>query len=132
MHVRSFKTRWFARFARRHGIPDGDLLDAVRRAERGLIDANLGGGVIKQRISRENEGRSGGYRSIVLFKAGDRAILAYGFAKNARDNIDADELRALRDLAREMLAYHPAQISVAIERSALTELRDDDDEDLSQ
>lgn len=130
--MRAFKTRWFARFARRQGIRDGDLLAAVRRAEQGSIDANLGGGVIKQRIARQNEGRSGGYRSIVLFKAGDRAIFAYGFAKNARDNIDADELRAFRALAREMLAYHPAQISVAIESGALQELRDHDDQDLPQ
>jgi hypothetical protein len=58
---RVFKTRWFERFARKEKIPDPILVDAVARAEKGQVDADLGGGVIKQRIARPGRGKSGGY-----------------------------------------------------------------------
>jgi hypothetical protein len=45
----------------------GAILDAVDHAEKGLIDANLGGGVIKQRIARAGEGKFGILRSVVPF-----------------------------------------------------------------
>jgi len=58
--VRIFKTKWLVRFARRQRIADISLAEAIERAERGLIDADLGGGLIKQRIARPYAGRSGG------------------------------------------------------------------------
>lgn len=64
-----FKTRWFSRFAKQEGIGDWALIQAVERAERGLIDADLGGGLIKQRVARQGKGRSGGYRVIVAYRA---------------------------------------------------------------
>ena len=81
---RVFKTRWFQRFARREKIRDAVLLDSVARAEKGQLDADLGGGVIKQRIARPGQGKSGGYRTIILFKQGQRAVFVYGFAKSER------------------------------------------------
>src|ERR1700683_1838925 len=60
--------------------------------KRGLIDADLGSGLLKQRVARAGEGRSGGYRTIIAYRAGDRAVFLYGFAKNERDNIGDDEL----------------------------------------
>lgn len=74
-------------------------------AEVGLIDADLGGGVIKRRTARKGHGRSGGFRSIVLLRRGERAFLVYGFAKSDRGNIRRDELRAFRKLADEMLGF---------------------------
>jgi len=64
--VKIFKNKWFSKFAREEGILDSDLCETVKDAERGLIDADYGGGVIKQRIARPNEGKSGGFRSIIL------------------------------------------------------------------
>src|SRR6266436_7057973 len=84
--VRIFKSRWFERFARKEGIADAALRDAVSRAEKGQIDADLGGGVIKQRIARPGQGRSKGYRTIILFRHRARAFFVYGFAKNQRAN----------------------------------------------
>ena len=72
--MRVFKNKAFARFAKREGIPDVELCEAVRRAENGLVDADLGGGVIKQRLAREGKGRSGGFRAIVLFRRGRKAF----------------------------------------------------------
>lgn len=134
--VRIFKTKWFARFGRQQGIDDPALCDAVDRAERGLIDADLGGDVIKQRIARPNEGKSGGFRSIVLFRSGDKAFFAYGFPKKARDNIRDDELKGFRELAAEMLAFDDTALKTALAANAIIEVKCDDrneeDEDLQE
>lgn len=100
--MRTFKTKPFGRFAAREGIEDGALCEAVERAAKGLIDADLGDGVIKQRIARQGQGRSGGFRVIVVYRRGERAFSVHGFAKKDRDNLQPRELRALRTLADEM------------------------------
>ena len=114
-----FKNKPFARFARQQRISDLALCEAVARAERGLVDADLGGGVIKQRVARPGEGRSGGFRSIVLFRTDDKAFFVYGFAKSERENIRDDELAAFRLLATELLAYTPEQLETAREAGVL-------------
>ena len=121
--MRVFKTKPFARFASRVGLDNEELCDAVRRAEDGLIDADLGGGVIKQRLAREGQGKSGGFRSIVLFRRGEKAFFVYGFAKNDRDNIRRDELKAFRKLAAAMLAYDDKALAAAMKNGTVTEIR---------
>ena len=90
--MRIFKTKGVARFVRRERISDRSLREAIERAERGIIDADLGGGLIKQRVARSGQGRSGGYRMLVGYRMRDRAVFLYGFAKSEQDNIDADQL----------------------------------------
>jgi hypothetical protein len=124
--VRTFTTKVFARFARKNGLDDHTLREIAGRSERGLIDADLGGGVIKQRVARRGEGRSGGLRTIILFRAGDRAVFAYGFAKNERDNIDARELAAFRSLATVLLSCSDQQIADALGSGALMEVGNDE------
>lgn len=97
--MRIFKIKWFIRFARRERIKDADLVEAIERAGRGLIDADLGGGLIKQRIARPGQGRSGGFRTVIAYQARNRAVFIYGFAKSERDNIEDDELEGLREIA---------------------------------
>lgn len=125
--VHVFKTKWLARFARRERIADKSLSEAIERAERGLIDADLGGGLIKQRVAREGKGRSGGYRMMVAYRAQGRAVFLYAFAKNERDNIDPDELLSLREIAEDWLAADADKIALAVEDGALQEVRDDED-----
>ena len=120
--MRLFKTKSFARFAIKENIVDSVLRDAIRRAEAGLIDADLGGGVIKQRLARQGQGKSGGYRSIVLFRHGATAFFAYGFAKNERDNIDRRELMAFRRLAAEMLAMEDEALAAALKNGTIMEI----------
>jgi hypothetical protein len=72
--VRIFKTKWMMRYARRERIADSSLREAVERAGRGSIDADLGGGVIMQRVARGGQGRSGGYRTLIAYRAGTRAV----------------------------------------------------------
>ncbi|MDI9348610.1 MAG: type II toxin-antitoxin system RelE/ParE family toxin [Candidatus Symbiobacter sp.] len=101
--MKIFKLKNLARFARKEHISDTSLKEAVLRAENGLVDADLGGGLIKQRISRAGQGRSGGYRTIIAYKIGDRAFLLYGYAKNDLDNIDKDYLMILKKIGRNFM-----------------------------
>jgi hypothetical protein len=120
--VRTLKTKAFTRFADKAGILDPALCRAVRDAERGLVAADLGGGVIKQRISRPGQGKSGGFRTLIVFRAGIRAVFVHGFAKNERDNIEKDELAALKKLAAELLAYDDPMIGQLVGSGALVEV----------
>ena len=94
--MRIFKTKALARFTKRESISDESLLAAIEAAKRGLIDADLGGGVIKQRVARPRQGKRGGFRMLIGFRS-DRAIFLFGFTKNERDNIDDNQLTTLRD-----------------------------------
>jgi hypothetical protein len=125
--VRIFKTKWFMRYARRARIGDHGLCEAIERAEKGLVDADLGGGVIKQRVARPGQGRSGGYRLLVAYRAGDRAVFLYGFAKNERDNIEGDELASLREIAAGWLESNDKGLEDAIEGRFLEEVSYDDE-----
>jgi len=120
--VRVFKTRWFARYARREQIEDRSLCGAIERAERGIVDADLGGGVIKQRVARAGQGRSGGYRVLIAYRFGDRSVFLYGFAKNERENIKEDELATLREIAAAWLETGDKGLSKAIEKGILQEV----------
>ena len=120
-----YKTKIFARLARRERIKDDKLCEAVARAERGLIDADLGGGVIKQRLPRQGQGRSGGFRVIVFYRTSTRTVFVDGFAKSEQDNIDDDDLRLFRDLAAEYLAYLPAEVTTLLKAGEWIEVECD-------
>ena len=117
--MRVFKSRRFAKFARKQRISDARLCKAVKGAEQGLIDADYGGGVIKQRIARPNEGKSGGYRSIILFRRGHRSFFVYGFAKNEQANIDKSDERDFKELAAVLLAASEEDLTKLIARATL-------------
>ena len=123
MHI--YKTRWMARYARRQRIADHSLVDAIERAERGAIDADLGGGIIKQRVARSGQGRSGGYRTLIAYRAGTRAVFLYAFAKNERENIDPDELLTLREIGTAWLAAGARRIAQALAEGILQEVTDE-------
>ena len=120
--MRVLKTKAFSRFARKAALDDAALCKAVADAERGLIDADLGGGVIKPRIARRGRGKSGGFRTVILYRRGTRVFFVYGFAKSDRANVSQDELAALKELASEMLAYDDAEITRAVESGPLIEV----------
>jgi len=123
--LRTFKTKAFARFADREGMENAALREAVRRAGEGLIDADLSGGVIKQRIARKGGGRSGGFRSIVLFRRGELAFFVYGFAKSDRGNLRRDELKAFRTLADAMLKLDEVGLQAALANGTIIEVKND-------
>ena len=98
------------------------LVDAVARADKGQIDADLGAGVIKQRIARPGQGKSGGYRTIIFFRRGQRAVFAYGFAKSDRANIDADEENQFKEAARHVLSLTEKQINELLKNGDFVEV----------
>ncbi len=124
--MRIFKTRPFTRFARGERISKESLSEAVKRAERGLIDAELGGELIKQRVARPGGGRSGGYRVLIAYRRAHRAVFLYGFAKRERDNINPDELVTLREIAGKWLAADTKHIVQALNEGVLQEVTYDE------
>ncbi len=124
--MRIFKSKWFAKFARKERITDEKLCEAIKKAEKGIIDADYGGGVIKQRIARPNEGKSGGYRSIILFRKGSLSFFVYGFAKSDQGNIDESDERDFKELAKTILAVSEIELKVLLESGNYTEVKCDD------
>lgn len=124
--MRIFKNAWFDKFARRAQITDGMLVDAIKRAELGLIDADLGGGLIKQRLARPGRGKSGGYRTLVLFRSGKRAVFVFGFAKNDRENISAEEESALKRAAKLVLGLPDDAMTREVQSGRMKEVASDE------
>jgi len=123
--LRVFKNAWFGRFARKEKISAEVLWEAVDRAEKGLVDADLGGGVIKQRIARPGESKSKGYRSIVLYRKGDKAFFVYGFPKSDLGNIRDDEQEQFKKAAKSILALSDEQIRQLIGNGQFEEVKKD-------
>jgi hypothetical protein len=120
--MRVFKSKRFARFADKEGIKDTRLCEAVRNAENGQIDADYGGGVIKQRIPRPNEGRSGGYRAIILYRQGERSFFVHGFAKSDQANISKSDEHDFKDLAKVLLPASDTMLAELVRRKEFSEV----------
>ena len=114
-----YTTKVFRRFQRKEGLKDQTLCDAVGRAQEGLIDANLGHGLIKQRVARDGGGRRGGYRTIIAYRAGTRAVFIFGFAKSSRETIAAADARELVETGAMLLDLTAKGIEALIEGGEL-------------
>lgn len=124
--MRVFKTRLFSRWADKEGMTDAALRQAVEELADGLVDADLGGHVYKKRVGLHGRGKRGGVRTLIAFRLEEKAFFLYGFAKNARENIDTKELKALRLLAGQLLGYDHAALIQAIRAGELIEVTTDD------
>ena len=118
-------TKEFARFARKAGLAEARLLQAARDVTAGRYDADLGGGVFKQRVARGGGGKSGGFRTIILFRVGGHSFFAHGFAKNDKANVSAKELMALKRLADVLLGFSEKQLEAARAAGELIEVTSD-------
>ncbi len=119
---RVFKTRHFNRWMRKTELTDAALCVAVLEMTDGLIDAELGGGVVKKRIGIAGRGKRGGVRILVATNKGSRWFFVYGFEKNDRANISGDELEALQGIAEELLGLSGRELKQAVEDNALQEI----------
>ncbi len=119
---RIFKTRHFARWMRKTELTDLALCEAVAEMAQGLLDADLGGGVVKKRVALPGRGKSGGARTLVATNKGSRWFFLFGFEKNDRANISDSELEALQDLAHDLLARTGPQLDLAVQERALEEI----------
>jgi hypothetical protein len=119
---RVLKTRFFHRWALRVGLADKALWTAVQEIEQGLLDGDLGGGVLKKRVGVPGRGKSGGARVLLATNRGDRWFFVFGFLKNQRANISDGELEALREFAGDLLALNERQIDAQTQNGALEEI----------
>ena len=121
--MRVFKSSWFRKFVAKERISDAALCEAVNRAEVGLVDADLGGGLLKQRVARPGAGRSGGYRTILIFRSGVRAVFVFGFAKSDRANLTDQEEAVYKAAAKLVLAFSEEQLDAEVASGRMTEVR---------
>ena len=120
-----FKTKWFAKWASSLKLTDEALTAAAAEMKQGLVDAELGGQVVKKRVALPGKGKRGSIRTLVAFRQGDKAFFIYGFAKNERANISDKELKALKLLARELLSYTKPALAKAAKAGELIEVEND-------
>jgi len=125
--VRTFKTKWLAKFTKKENISDKSLKAALTDARNGLIDADYGGGLIKQRVAREGEGKSGGYRMILVYRQDELAIFLFGFAKSDKANLTTDEVTSYKEAAKLWLKASTNQLDAAKDAGELKEIKDDKD-----
>jgi hypothetical protein len=121
-----FVTKTFARWMRKSQVTDLDILGATEEMVQGLIDANLGGYLVKKRVALQGRGKSAGARTIVATKFEQRWIFLFGFEKNERSNIDANELKVLQELAASLLDLDQQAIASAVSAGQLFQLQGDE------
>lgn len=124
---RVLKTRHFGRWMRKSGLTDRALCQAVDEMAAGLIDADLGGGVVKKRVGLLGRGKRGGARTLVATNKGNRWFFVFGFEKNERANISDSELETLQSLAADLLGRSAQQLDAAVADGALSEICNDNE-----
>lgn len=125
---RVFRTRTFTRWMAKAGLTDEALCEAVAEMGQGLVDADLGGHVVKKRVELPGQGKRGGARTIVATKLAERWFFLYGFGKNERANIDQDELKVFREMAKELLGFDDRQLATALMAGEIVEVCHGNDE----
>jgi hypothetical protein len=126
--MRVFRTRTFTRWMRKAGVSDTGLCEAVSEMEYGLIDADLGGQVVKKRVALQGRGKRAGARTIVATNRGNRWFFLFGFNKNERANLDDRELKAFQELASQYLPLKDPEIDLAVSTGKFTEICHDNEE----
>ena len=119
MEMDAFETRWFRKWSEKKGLQDDDLLDAVDRTTTGPGAADLGGSLYKIRIAKNGRGRSGGFRTILIYRKGKRSLFIYGFEKNDLDNIDRGTLADYKKYAKSFLDYTENEIKRLVENGTI-------------
>jgi len=119
---RVFKTRHFSRWMRKTTLTDAALCEAVSEMENGLVDADLGGGVVKKRVPLPGRGKSGSARTLVATNKANRWFFVFGFEKNDRANVSAKELEALQTIAADLLKLSSTELGTHVEGEALQEI----------
>jgi len=120
--VNVYLSKAFTCLARSEGLTDVHICQAVAEMNTGLIDANLGAGLFKKRIAMPGQGKRGSWRALLGFQAGKKAFFVYLFPKNSRDNIEDDEMKALKRLTRYYLTLKPSEIKTALQCGELNEV----------
>lgn len=119
-------TRYFWRWMRKTALTESALCSAVTEMAAGLIDADLGGGVLKKRVALPGRGKSGSARTLVATNRGSRWFFVFGFEKNERANIGATEVEAVQRIAVDLLGLGSGELDMHVANKALKEICHDD------
>lgn len=125
--MKKLKTKWFNKWARKQKISDIRLLRAIEDMQNNLSSVSLGGGLFKVRVASENSGKSASYRTIVVYKEDDRAVMVYGFMKKEQDNLSSDELKSFKTLSKDILSLNDVSLTGAIEKNVFVEIGEKDE-----
>jgi hypothetical protein len=120
--MKAYLPKSFKREAKSNGITDHSCRDAIRRAENGLIDADLGGRLIKQRISRGSQGAARGLRAVIFYKRGEVAVFLHIFAKNVKSNLTKSELAEYLTMAHYLKKLSQSELKELCETKGWREL----------
>ena len=96
------KTKWFHKWSEKNSISNKNLLTAIDNISKNYGIVSLGGGLFKVRVARSGQGKRGSFRTIIVYKESDRAVFIYGFSKSEKDNLDREELKYFRKLAKDL------------------------------
>ncbi len=125
--MKKLKTKWFSKWAKKQKISDAKLLRAIEDMQNNLSSVNLGGGLFKVRVASENSGKSSAYRTIVVYRKDDRAVMVYGFMKKERENLSSDELKSFKILAKDILKLNDEALTRAIEKNVFVKIGEKDE-----
>jgi len=84
------------------------------------------------RIARKGGGRSGGYRTLVAFKAENRAFFLFGFSKSVTENITSNEASELEFAGRLLLERSMSEIEQLKDEGKIRELMREGDEEIGR
>jgi hypothetical protein len=132
MPASTFKNLEFGKWARKERVTDAMLCKAVKEIEAGLIDARLGGSLVKKRVAAQGRGKRGSYRTIVAHQRGKRLFFLYGFAKNEKDNISTKEREALLALGEHYMGLSDDEVTRLVAANVLHKVICDDDEETGE
>ncbi len=123
--MKKLKTKWFNKWAKKNKLSSSSLCEAIQNVEDGLSVADLGANLFKVRVAREGSGKSGGFRTLLVYRENDRAVFLYGFAKNEQDNISGSELKMFKKFGTDLLSMNEPTIFKAIEDGELFSLEEE-------
>jgi len=120
--MKKLKTKWFNKWAKKQKLSNKRLLLAIEDMQNNLSSVNLGGGLYKVRVSLEHSGKSSAFRTIVVYKKNDRAVMVYGFMKKEQENLSASELKSFKILSKDILTLSDEALTHAIRNKVFIEI----------
>ena len=120
--MKKLKTKWIAKWAKKSKVDDKNLILAIGDLENGLSSYNLGGGLFKVRVASKDSGKSGGFRTLIVYKKDDKAVIVYAFAKKEQENLSTSELLAFKTLSKDILSQSDSDLDKAIEQGVFIPL----------
>lgn len=119
------KTKWFNKWANKNSISDDTLIDTLESLANNLNSVSLGGGLFKVRTAKTGQGKSGGFRTIVVYKKEELAVFVYGFSKSDKDNLDKNELKYFKKLANDLLKINALDYLTLVKSGSFFSLKEE-------